>query len=411
MKTLNLFLTLIALLALVSCSESVEEPQEYAPIKLDLKSQEIVDGSNEFGINLFKEVASATGEANVMISSLSVSQALGMTWNGARGATRDEMTEMMGFSVDNNEELNRSNKTVRDALMTADNMIEMDIANSIWYRNTFQVKQEFIDVNKKFYDAEVKSLNFENVAGSKKVINGWVNDKTKGKINEIIDDINPDDVMFLINAVYFKGKWKFKFREDDTVEDAFRYADGHTADVKMISQKTDLEYFEADDYKGVALPYGNGHFRMIVVLPHEDMCLKDMVSDLDGNFLLSRVNSAQKTGVDLKLPKFTFKCDLLLNAPLQELGMKTAFADNADLSGISSSRGLTISKVHHKTFIEVNEEGTESAAVTCVTTSLTSVGSGGSLVLLVVDRPFLFLIQEKDTGAILFMGQVYDPMD
>ena len=409
MKTLNLSLALVVLITLASCSEPVEEPQEYAPIKLDLKSQEIVDGTNDFGINLFKEVASAKGKTNVMISSLSVSQALGMTWNGARGTTRDEMTEMMGFSVDNDKELNQSNKTVRDALMTADNMVEMDIANSIWHRNTFQVKQKFIDVNKKFYDAEIKSLNFENVAGSKKTINGWVNDKTKGKINKIVDDINPDDVMFLINAVYFKGKWKFKFKKDDTVEDAFRYADGHTADVKMMSQKTDLEYFKTAEYRGIILPYGNGHFRMIVILPDEDISLKDMVSDLDGNSLLSRISSAQKTGVDLKIPKFTFKCDMLLNAPLQELGMKTAFSDKADLSGISSTSGLTISKVRHKTFIDVNEEGTEAAAVTCVTTSLTSVGSGGSLVLFVVDRPFLFLIQEKDTGAILFMGQVYDP--
>ena len=150
---------------------------------------------------------------------------------------------------------------------------------------------------------------------------------------------------------------------------------------------------------------------MIVILPDEDKSLKDLVSDLDGNSLSSRINSAQKTEVDLKLPKFTFKCDLLLNAPLQELGMKTAFTDNADLSGISSTHGLIISKVQHKTFIEVNEEGTEAAAVTSVTVGITSVGPGEGSVPFVVDRPFLFLIQEKDTGAILFMGQVYDPKD
>ncbi|RUA07463.1 MAG: serpin family protein [Flavobacteriia bacterium] len=408
MKTAKLILLFVLMVNFYSCTESQEVPQEYISIKLDLKSQEIVYSSNDFGINLFRQVASVEEGKNLMISSLSVSQALGMTWNGARGTTRDEMTEVMGFSVDKDEDLNTSNKTIRDALLSADNMVEMDIANSIWYRNTFRVKNEFVGINKKYYDAEVKGLDFDDSEGSKKAINGWVKKKTKDKITEVVQEINPDDVMFLINAVYFKGKWKYQFKKEDTSDEPFLYADGHRADVKMMSQNEHLEYFEANACSGVALPYGNGHFRMIVLLPDEDVTLKDFVADLNESDLSSHVNSAMEAEVNLKLPKFTFECDLRLNYPLQQLGIKTAFTDHANLSGIGDPSNLTISKVQHKTFVEVNEEGTEAAAVTSVTVGVTSVGPEES-VSFVVDRPFLFLIQEKDTEAILFIGQVYDP--
>ncbi len=412
MKYLNIILSTMLSLSTLSCTEDSREiPQEYAPIKLDLKSQEIVDNSNDFGIDLFKEIVSEKEEnTNIMISSLSVSQALGMTWNGARGTTRNEMTEMLGFSVENEKELNESNKTIRETLMNADNLVDMNIANSIWYRNTFHINQEFVDVNRKYYDAEVRGLNFNDKEKSKNTINKWVDDKTNGKIPEIINDINSDDVMFLINAVYFKGKWKYSFKKEDTVDEPFHFADGHTTEVKMMSQETDLKYFEADDYRGVSLPYGNGHFRMIVVLPDEDTSLKEVISDLDNNTLSGYINSSREAGVNIMLPKFTFKCELELKNPLIELGMKTAFTDHADLSGIGTPSGLTISRVAHKTFVEVNEEGTEAAAVTSVTVGVTSVGPGDGNIPFVVNRPFLFMIQEKDTGAILFMGQVYDPV-
>ena len=410
MKSVKIIISALMLLPVFSCKESPVEPQEYVPITLDLKSQQIVDSSNNFGINLFKEIVNeAQGGENLMISSLSVSQALGMTRNGARGTTRDEMTVMMGFSVDNDEELNESNKTIRQALLKADNMVETIIANSIWYRNTFTVGQEFVDVNKKYYDAEVEGLDFTDVGGSKKTINKWVEDKTKGKIKTIVDKINPYDVMFLINAVYFKGKWKWRFKKEDTVDQPFHFADGHTGNVKMMSRETDLEYFDAGNCSGIALPYGNGHFRMIVILPDENVSLKELISGLDADIINGYVRSASMRSVDVKLPKFSFRSEAELKMPLQELGMKTAFTDFADFSGIAPASGLYVSSVKHKTFVEVNEEGTEAAAVTSVTVGVTSAGPGEGAVPFVVDRPFLFLIGEKDTGAVLFMGQVYNP--
>jgi len=188
MKSVKIVFLLLFVISGYSCTESQEvKPKEYRAIKLDLKSQEILQSSNEFGINLFKKVVEDTEEPeNIMISPLSVSQALGMTWNGARGETRNEMTNVLGFSVDNDKELNESNKTIREALLNADNLVETNIANSIWYKNTFQINPGFVDINKQFYDAEVRPLDFGDSDSSKKTINNWVNDKTKGKIYEIV---------------------------------------------------------------------------------------------------------------------------------------------------------------------------------------------------------------------------------
>ncbi len=413
MKSIKLS-SLFLLAALVSsCTKSQEVvPQEYTPITLNLKSQEIVQSSNDFGITLFKNITSAAaGSENIMISSLSISQALGMTWNGARGTTRDEMTEMMGFSVDNDEELNESNKTIREAILNADNRVETDIANSIWYRNSFHINQSFVDIDKKYYDAEVKALDFNDAEGSKKTINSWVKDKTKGKIPEIVDKITADHIMFLINAVYFKGKWKYEFEKDNSVDEPFHFADGKTEDVKMMVQEADLKYFKSSNSQGVALPYGNGHFRMIVLLPDGDITLKEYLTELDESTLSENISNLRKHSVNVWLPKFKFECDLELNKPLQELGMKSAFIDGvADLSGMGTPSNLVVSKVKHKTFVEVDEEGTEAAAVTSVEIRLTSVDPGeNNTIPFIVNRPFLFLIQEKDTGAILFMGQVYEP--
>jgi len=413
MKSAKIIFLFLFVISGFSCTESQEvKPQEYTPIKLNLKSQEILQSSNEFGINLFKNIVSASDEAeNIMISSLSVSQALGMTWNGARGATRDEMTEMMGFSVDNDAELNESNKTIREALLNADNLIKTDIANSIWYRNTFQINQDFVNVDKKFYDAEVKALDFTDTEGSKKTINNWVNNKTKGKIPEIVDEISADHIMFLINAVYFKGKWKYEFKKDNTVDEPFHFANGKTESVKMMVQEADLDYFKSSNSQGVALPYGNGHFRMIVLLPDEGISLKDYISGLDETSLSDNISSLHQNKIKVQLPKFKFKCDLELKNPLKELGMVSAFTGGlADLSGMGTPSNLVISKVKHKTFVEVDEEGTEAAAVTSVEIKITSAGPGETYAIpFIVNRPFLFLIQEKDTGAILFMGQVYEP--
>jgi serpin B len=382
---------------------------KYQPINLDLKSAAVLESANQFGIDLFEEVVKDGKYDNIMVSPLSVSQALGMTWNGARGNTRDEMTTMLGFSVENEGELNRSNKTIRTALLNADKQVEMEVANSIWYRDTYVINSEFKTVNQQYYDAEVHPLDFTDPSLCKFTINNWVNDKTTGKIPEIVDAISPDHVMFLINAVYFKGQWTYEFKVEDTVQEPFYFQDGSAANVEMMTQQNDLEYFWGEEWEILALPYGNEHFRMLVLLPHDEISLEDCVASFNAEVLEEYSEQMELRGISLWMPKFKFESDIELNNSLISLGMQQAFSDYADFSGMGSPANLKVSKVKHKTFIELDEKGTEAAAVTSVEMVLTSVGGGGSTIPVKINRPFLFLIQEQDTEAILFMGQVYHP--
>ena len=397
-------------LAVTSCHKE-EISNKYEPINLDLKSQALVESSNQFGFDLFKSTIKNSEEfQNIMISPLSVSQALGMTWNGASGATRDEMTNMLGFDIANAGELNEANQSIRQALLSADRKVDMNIANSIWYRQGYSVNPEFIKTNEDFYNAVVESLDFSQGEESKRIINQWVSDQTKGRIPEIVKGISDDHVMFLINAVYFKGKWKYKFQKDDTGDEKFYLENGTSITTKTMKQSADLMHFSADDCSGIAMPYGNGHFEMIVILPNEGIDVSSIVGSLDDQKWSDYLNSFTEKGVEVWLPRFTFECKQKLNEPLKALGMKTAFTSRADLSKIGPGK-LLISKVQHNTFVEVNEEGSEAAAATSVEVELTSIGGGGLPLLFKVDRPFLFAIREKDTGAILFMGQVYNPVN
>ncbi|NPA36939.1 MAG: serpin family protein [Chlorobi bacterium] len=401
-------ISVLFLLSLYACSETADDPQEYSPIVLDLKSQELVNTTNDFGFDLLRVVVAEENEKNVIISPMSVSQALGMVWNGAGGVTRDEMTRMLGFSVDNEQELNSFNKTIREALLGCDNRVDINIANSVWYRNTYSVKQDFVDVNREYYDAPVEALDFTDPR-SKDVINDWVNDKTKGCIPSIVDEISPDDIMFLINAIYFKGKWTYQFDKNNTVDEPFYFVDGSSNDVKMMVQENTLEYFGKAGYKGLILPYGNGHFSMVIILPDPDVELKNIVEELNVQELDDEIKNATETNVKVWLPKFSFEYKSELKPLLIKLGMVTAFSDMADLSGIGTSLNLEISSVKHNAFVEVNEEGTEAAAVTSVTVGYTSVGPDEGTPEFKVNRPFMFLIREKDTGTVMFSGQVYDP--
>jgi len=398
----------IASIAFISCHKE-EVSNSYEPINLDLKSQSIVTSSNQFGFDLFKSTIKNSDEfQNIMISPLSVSQALGMTWNGALGVTRAEMTEMLGFDVENQQELNGSNQTIRKALLNADRKVDMNIANSIWYRKGYSINPEFINTNENFYNAQVESLDFSKVDESKRIINQWVSDKTKGRIPKIVEGISNDHVMFLINAVYFKGKWKFKFQKESTSEENFYLTNGTSIATSMMKQSAELMYFSAESCSGIAMPYGNEHFQMVVILPNEGVDISTVVDRLDDQTWNFYLNSVNQRGVEVWLPRFTFESKLKLNEPLMDLGMKKAFTSGADLSKIGPGN-LYISKVQHNTFIEVNEEGSEAAAATSVEIRETSLENPGLPLSFKVDRPFLFVSREKDTGAILFMGQVYNP--
>ena len=411
MKTIRSIIPALLILLLgYSCEKTKDEEPEPTEINLTQKGKILVEADNLFGINLFKEVLDAEepGE-NVMISPLSVSLALAMTYNGADGDTKKAMEktlELSGFTID---EINENYKILIDALASVDPKVLMSIANSIWYEQTFQVEQDFINVNQNYFYAEVSPLDFTN-PDAITTINNWVTDKTKNKITEIINEIPPLAVMYLINAIYFKGIWKYEFDEADTEEKPFYLSDGTTKDVPMMIQEASFNYLSNDIMQAVEMPYGAGNYSMIILLPQSNKTPDDIIDQLSNenwNKWLSEFYEAEK--VQIHLPKFRFEYKNLLNDALTNMDMGIAFDPfNADFSKINPNGGLFISRVIHKTFIEVNEEGTEAAAVTAVEISFSSIGDE-TFIPFYVNQPFVFAIKEKYTNTIIFMGKVMEP--
>lgn len=392
----------------VACESDEDVVKPYKPINLDLKAQSVVVASNQFGFNVFNEMTDGSDD-NLMISPLSISQALSMIWNGADGLTFDEMSSVLCFPDEPTETINQSNRLIRQSILNADSRVKTNVANSIWYRDSYLVVDDFIETNERYYDAEVTPLDFTQAEASKKTINNWVNNQTNGRIPTIVDQISADHIMFLINAVYFKGVWTYQFDKEKTANDIFHLNDGNTIQVPMMNMEADLDYFSDELCSGLTIPYGNEHFEMVIMLPAESTSLPELIEVLDDERWNDYMLNKTTRGIELSLPKFKFENDLKLKSVLTKLGMETAFSDAANFSNVGG--GVKISKVKHKTFVEVNEEGTEAAAVTSVEVTLTSVGGDSSYNQFKVNRPFLFAIREKDTGAILFLGQMYNPQE
>jgi serine protease inhibitor len=394
-----------------SCDRFRDNP-EPKTMNLTKKSLELIESDNNFGLEFFKEVAVTNTAENIMVSPLSVALALGMTYNGAGGTTKDAMKEALKLGNMTDDEINASYKSIIDQLLKLDPKVILNIANSIWYKLNYPVQSDFIQLNKDYYYAEVNELDFY-APDAKDIINGWVNDKTKGLIPAIIDNIPPDAVMYLINAIYFKGVWMYEFDPDDTRNQDFRTEDGVVQQVSMMQMEGDLLYTGNDLFDAISLPYGDGQFNMFIMLPKTGKTTGDIVTALDNDNWNTWLNSMSKQKVVVKLPKFRFEFFRLLNDDLSNMGMGIAFdPDNADFSGINPDRQLFISRVLHKTFIEVNEEGTEAAAVTAVEIGETSYNPDEPTVkYFIADHPFLFAIRENSSGTILFMGRVNLPED
>jgi serine protease inhibitor len=400
--------SLIAFLLVTAC-EKQDNPVEKPKINITKTTEAVIAADNLFGIDLFKRVLvndDTTG--NIFISPTSVALALAMTYNGVDGTTKSAMEETLrkqGLTV---EQLNQSYKDLIEALVSVDSKVLLEIANSIWYRSDIQVLPDFISANKTYYDADVTSMVFDALA--KDIINGWVADKTHDKITEVLDGIPADAVMYLVNAIYFKGIWKSEFDKEKTTDLPFNLRDGSKIQVPTMQQQDTFNYFSNDLFSAVELPYGQGNYSMIVMLPGIDKNTDDLVSALSIENWNAWTNEFVNRYVVLHLPRFKFEYNKLLNQDLTDMGMGIAFTGGADFSKIDPTRDLMISRVIHKTFVEVNEEGTEAAAVTVVEIIETSFPGGDTgPVYFYIDRPFLFVIKEKDTGTILFIGRVNDP--
>jgi len=409
MKPNILIITGLFLILAISCGKEPfpQGAQDPKPIEVNAKSKMVIEGSNRFGFELFRQLwESEPKEKNLMISPLSVELALAMTYNGAGGTTKEAFGKVLHVTELPTQDLNTSLHDLTKALLEVDPQVTMEIANSIWYRNTFSVEDAFLETNKKYFDAEIRPLDFSN-PHSKEIINGWVDEKTHHKIPEIIDDIDPSSVMFLINAIYFNGTWKYRFDKEKTTRRPFHITPETTVEVPTMTQKGDFPYTANDLFSAIELPYGRGNYSMVLLLPLPEKSLDDVVEALTPEKWQQWLDAFDTLNdLTIYLPKFTFRYKKKLNDPLIDLGLGVAFSGNADFSGINPDLDLYISEVRHKTFIKVDEKGTEAAAVTSVEIRYTSAGPGSTFLL---DRPFLFVIKEKYTGAILFMGRVADP--
>lgn len=399
-----LITVIFSLLIFSGCAKQENTVPE--DIVLTEKSQQLVKSDNTFGFKLFS-VIPQNHDHNVMLSPLSVSMALSMALNGADGETKAAMIKALEFGGLTPDEINSIYLDLVTALKRADDKVVMKIANSIWIRKGFPVLESFIKVNHNFYDASTTNLEFNQSAVN--IINNWVNTNTNGKIPTILDSISPEEIMFLINAIYFNGKWQIQFDPSKTVNSEFKLTNGQTISVPMMKLKEKFAWSQQNGYKALKMPYGRGKFEMIILLPDEGISLENTISQLDRSKWESLLSSLNNPGeIDVWLPKFEYSWEINLNQALSDLGMGIAFTDHADFTKINPDQQLLITKVKHKTYIKVNEEGTEAAAVTSVGIGITSFPSNPPEFH--VTRPFFYVITEEDTGAILFLGKVENPI-
>jgi len=378
---------------------------ENTPFSAAEMTKSINNFSMDFFATAYEELS--TNE-NIVLSPLSLNMALAMVWNGANYDTRKGIQQAMGMQNYPQEEVNGYFLNLRKELTTVDPEVKLALANSIWYDIGFPVKKDFIDVNKDYYDAEVKEIDF-SVPDAPKQINKWCSDNTNGLIKNMINIIPEGTVMYLINALYFKGLWADScgFDPERTHQAYFHKESGETILTDMMLQiREGINYHSDHRLEMVSLPYGNGAYSMIFILPNGNF--NEMLLQLKENgYWQNCLSNLKPQIVQLYIPKFKveYEPEPDLNEILKKLGMENAFTGSADFSGISDA-GLFISQVRQKTYIEVDEKGTEAAAITTI--GMTT-GEGPSFPYFCANRPFLFVIQENTTGTALFMGKIGDP--
>ncbi|MFH1763728.1 MAG: serpin family protein [Gemmatimonadota bacterium] len=384
------------------------DPITELPRALTPAEQIVIASSNTFGFDLLREVDTRreSDQPNTILSPLSASMALGMALEGAEGETFAEMQTVLGFQGMAREEINASYAGLLDLLLNLDPAVEIEIANSAWSRLGFPFKADYFNAITTSFQAVVQELDFDD-PNAKDVINQWVRDQTNGRIEEIIDGISPLDILFLINAVYFKGDWTTQFKKGSTQQASFYLENGSTVSVPMMSGDIeDVGFARLEGGRTVAeLPYGGQAFGMVVVLPGPQETVDDLLTTLDDGAWAAWMDALHLGEVMVRMPKFELEWDGLFNDPLKAMGMERAFQPfQAEFSRMTPATDAHISAVRQKTYMKVDEEGTEAAAVTSVTVGVTSAGPGITL-----DRPYLLAIRERLSGTVLFLGAVRDP--
>ena len=370
--------------------------------------QKLASANIGFAFKLLKQLAKEQPGANIFISPYSASTVLQMACNGAGGQTKTEMQQVLGTTSLTAEALNAAAKDCDRSLNSLGTNVDLTAANAIWYRKGTPVKPAFVACNQQFFGATVDALDFDDPR-SVGIMNAWASEKTHGRINGIADGlINPLTELVLANAVYFKGKWEEPFDKKSTKDRAFHFRAARQKQIPMMAQTRKFTYRRGSGYQAVRLPYQGCALAMYVFLPDAGSSPEKLISIMNGDTWqrVTQPGFSEREGT-VVLPRFKVEYGVELKEPLKALGMRAAFG-KADLSGISD-RDLSISAVRQRAFVEVNEEGTEAAAVTMATIESTGPSTTPKPFQMIVDRPFLFLIEDQQTRTILFMGVVHDP--
>ena len=385
---------------LAACAESTTAP----PRVLTVQEKDVARANTAFGLALLKEVDRTEASGNLLLSPLSVSMALGMTLNGAVGPTWEEMRRTLAFAATSQAEINSAYHGLIGQLRARDSKVEFGLANSIWYDTGFPVLPAFIDTVGRFFDAEVRQLDFRSAAAPG-IISQWAADETNGRIKDLIKVIRPDEIMFLVNAVYFKAPWTRVFGAAHSAP--FTRVDGSTVSAQIMSGETAFQSVVREGVQAVELAYADTAFSMVLISAEHGTSLAPALALLEPSAWTDLMAALQPGRVLVRMPKFKFTYEQTLNNTLKALGMQIPFDEGrADFSRIAdvAPQRLFISRVQHKTFIDVHEKGTEAAAATAVGVGVTSMPPTISF-----DRPFLFVIRDRASGTLLFVGRILDP--
>lgn len=412
MKTyLSLFASILPLLFFISCGEDIDCDCNEPPVLryITLEEESVIASSNDFAFDIFSRINTDDPDQNLFISPLSISTALSMTANGAAEETKNGIKETLHQNKLSDQEINEAYKGLATFLTELDPKVTMNLANSNWYKQEYQIKENFKTILQDYYDAEVMAADFSD-SNTKDVINGWIEDKTEGKITEMLDAIPSDVVMYLINAIYLKATWQYQFDKDKTEKGDFHLTNGNKIQTDMMfSEGVKARFFANGQLKYIELPYGNGQFVFSIILPNDSEKLDEIINDLDKQQFNELADEADTSTYQVYLPKFRIEYKITLNQILAAMGMEQSLTDNADFSNLfQGAINPSISRVIHQSFLELDEEGAEAAAATVVEMIRLSA-LPASKPTLTINKPFAFFIREKHTETILFSGKLLDP--
>ncbi|NVO08838.1 MAG: serpin family protein [Bacteroidales bacterium] len=367
----------------------------------------ISDYNNQFAFDFFKKV-SDNDAGNIFFSPISISTAMGMTYVGANGETQNQISKVFHFPA-NSSKFHRLQGSIPKLLSSKADSIKLSMVNTIWLEKTYTIKKAFDKTLKDEYRASLERADFINkYEESRILINNNISKATSDRIKDLLppNSLNSLTRLVLTNAVYFKADWKTKFQKERTGDAKFYVTPQKPIKCKMIGLKSKFNYFEDDKVQAIEIPYSGNNFSMLIILPQQDQNIDVLIKGINQDYLNSIINGLTEQSISISIPKYKLSTGYQLKKVLSDMGMPQPFSDDADFSKMSSGNNLKISNVFHKAFIEVNEEGTETSAATAVVIAMKSIGIERTFI---ANRPYIFLIREKSSGLVLFMGRINDP--